>query len=132
MPYLHVKNLARRYVKYHQFGLTPGEQVFLLRMLTHTTWEVYQAPKNERLRALRLRAVYDGSSSDNDYLRVIFSTYKFVANKTFRHSLFSDGNRIYDPWVSKWFTFSQIRQLPRFRTVFVNDMIVKEGSFVQP
>lgn len=120
--YSEVAELVARRIYRPKMGLTTDEQLLLLHELTGNIWESYIAPPKQRLAGLTFSRVRDDD----------LSTYWKKGSYTYRHSLFCNGFRIFDPARHVWVPFTTLTRLPYYQKVFVSELLTEHGTFVQP
>lgn len=130
--YDEVETLVKRRIYRPKLGLTSNEQLVLLETLTGKVWESYTAPPSQRLADLSFTMMDDGADGEPaEQLRIILSTYWERSGRTFRHSIFCDGYRIFDPARHIWLSFSRLRRMAYYQRVYVKELLTQQGTFVQ-
>ena len=130
VTYRDVETLAFRIIRQPKLGLTPADQLLLLHKLTGESWEEYEAPARQLLTDLSFNMLPADDGETEEDIRLILSTFWHRGSKIMRHSIFSNGYRIFDPARRIWFPFSKIRRMRYYRNVYVRALITQKGTFV--
>lgn len=124
-----VAALIQRFIWRPKAGLTTNEQLFLLQQLTGEVWESWVAPPRQRLVDFQVNVHYEPGDGEDDDSRFLLSTYRQRAGRrSYWHSLFCDGRRIFDPMQGIWIPFNKLRRIPRYRNVYISELLTQQGT----